>query len=108
MQEARIQKMIVKNQQSQIRRELMQQIEQAFLSLENATERYKTLYVQVEVLEKALHVAEIRLANGVSSPLEYTLAKSSLDRAKANFIQTKYECTVRKKVLQFYETGSAE
>lgn len=108
MQEARIQKMLATNQQQQIQRELMQQIEQAFLSLENAVERHKTLRTQVEVLEKALHVAEIRLANGVSNPLEYTLAKSSLDRAKANLIQTRYECTVRKKVLQFYETGSAE
>ncbi|KAA6439396.1 TolC family protein [Dyadobacter flavalbus] len=108
MQEARIQKMIAANQQSQVRQALMQQIEQAFRMFENAAERYKTLYTQVIVLEKALHAAEIRLANGVSSPLEYTLAKSSLDRAKANLIQTKYECTVRKKVLQFYETGSAE
>lgn len=107
-QEAKIQKMIVRNQDMQVRQQLKQQIEQAFITLQNATERYQTLQVQVSVLDKALRASEIRLANGVASPLEYTMAKTNLDRAKASFVQTKYEVTVRKKVLDFYGSGGLE
>jgi len=104
-QEAKIQKMIVKNQDMQVRQQLRQQVEQAFITLQNAAERYQTLQVQVSVLEKALRASEIRLTNGVTNPLEYTMAKTNLDRAKASFVQTKYEVTVRKKVLDFYGSG---
>lgn len=104
-QEAKIQKMIVGNQDMQVRQQLRQQVEQAFIMLQNAAERYQTLQVQVSVLEKALRASEIRLTNGVTNPLEYTMAKTNLDRAKASFVQTKYEVTVRKKVLDFYGSG---
>jgi outer membrane protein len=107
-QEAKIQKMIVKNQDMQVRQQLRQQVEQAFITLQNAAERYRTLQVQVQVLEKALRASEIRLTNGVTNPLEYTMAKTNLDRAKATFVQTKYEVTVRKKVLDFYGSGGIE
>jgi outer membrane protein len=104
-QEAKIQKMIVRNQDMQVRQQLRQQVEQAFIMLQNAAERYQTLQVQVSVREKALRASEIRLTNGVTNPLEYTMAKTNLDRAKASFVQTKYEVTVRKKVLDFYGSG---
>lgn len=105
IQEAKIQKMMVSNQQLQIEQQLRQQTEQAFVTLQNAAERYKTLEKQVYVLDKALHVSEVKLANGVTDPLEYTMAKTNLDRVKASLVQTKYEYTVRKKVLEFYATG---
>ena len=107
-QEAKIQRMIVRNQDMQVRQQLRQQVEQAFITLQNAAERYQTLQVQVQVLEKALRASEIRLISGVTNPLEYTMAKTNLDRAKASFVQTKYEVTVRKKVLDFYGSAGIE
>lgn len=105
VQDAKIQRMVAGNQHQQVRLQLQQQTEQAFVSLQNAVDRYKTLSTQVGVLEKALRVAEVKLTAGVANPLDYTLAKTNLDRAKASFVQVKYECVFRKQIIEFYRTG---
>jgi outer membrane protein len=48
----------------------------------------------------------VRLNAGVANPLDYTLAKTNLDRVKASFVQTKYEWIFRDRIVAFYEEGT--
>lgn len=52
--------------------------------------------------------AEVKLNAGVANPLDYTLAKTNLDRVKASFVQTKYEYIFRSRIISFYELGGLE
>lgn len=98
IQEAKIQKLILSNQQVHAKQELKRQIEQAFITVKSTAERGQSLERQVKSLEKVLHVVEVKLSNGIASPVEFLLAKNDLERARISFIQTKYEYCLRKQV----------
>lgn len=108
MRDAKIQRIAADNEKKQVHLALRQQTEEAFVSFENALDRLKTLEKQVEILNKALMAAEVKLNAGVANPLAYTLAKTNLDRVKASFVQTKYEYIFRSRIISFYEQGGLE
>jgi outer membrane protein len=82
--------------------QLRQEIEQAFLNMNNAWERYKILIEQVAAYNESFRAAEVRFNAGVGTSVDYTIAKDNLDRANINLVTAQYDYLLRKKILEFY------
>lgn len=80
-----------------------QQIEQAYLNMTHAYDRYKTLLEQVDAYKVSFNAAEARLSAGVGTTVDYLIAKNNADRAAINLISAKYDLVLRKKVLDYYQ-----
>jgi outer membrane protein len=89
------------------KRQLRQQIDQAYLNMNNAYERYKVLLGQVSAYEESFTAAEVRFKAGVGTSVDYLTAKDRFDRANINVVNAKYDFLLRKKILDFYN-GKAE
>jgi outer membrane protein len=85
---------------------LQQQIDQAYLNMTNAYDRYKVLLDQVAAYNESFKAAEVRYNAGVGTSIDYLTAKDRLDRANINLIIAKYDFVLRKKVLDFYSNPS--
>jgi outer membrane protein len=83
--------------------QLKQNIEQAWLNMNAAYNRYQVLKTQLINFEESFRAAEIRFETGVINAAEFLIAKNNLDRTKINLIQAKYEYTFRTKLLDFYQ-----
>jgi outer membrane protein len=83
--------------------QLKQSIDQAYISLSNAAKRYTATQSQVSALEEAYRAASVRFEAGSLNSVDYNIAKTNLDRAKSNLIQTKYDYVFRVKILDFYQ-----
>ncbi|MDQ1087603.1 TolC family protein [Siphonobacter sp. SORGH_AS_1065] len=96
----------VQNQQYQadnVRLQLRQNIEQAYVNMTAAAKRYGSLTRQVEALALAFKASESRFNAGAINSVDYNLAKSNLDRSRINQIQAKYDYVLRIKVLDYYQ-----
>jgi outer membrane protein len=82
--------------------QLRQQIEQAYLNMTNAYERYKVLLQQMNAYTESFNAATVRYNSGVGSSLDYLTAKDRVDRANINLINAKYDFVLRKRVLDYY------
>lgn len=85
------------------RLQLRQQIEQAYTNMLAAANRYRATQVQVASLERAFQAAESRLNAGALNSVDYNIAKTNLDRSRANLVQAKYDYIFRTKILDFYQ-----
>jgi outer membrane protein len=85
---------------------LEQQIDQAYLNMTNAYDRYKVLLEQVAAYNESFKAAEVRYNSGVGTSIDYLTAKDRLDRANINLIIAKYDFVLRKKVLDYYSNPS--
>lgn len=83
--------------------QLRQTIEQAYTNMIAAQKRFAATSVQVESLEQAFRASESRLNAGAINSVDYNLAKTNLDRARANQVQAKYDYIFRTKILDFYQ-----
>jgi outer membrane protein len=83
--------------------QLRQNIEQAYLNHQTSFNRYRVLTEQVGHLTESLRAAETRFANGAIHANEFLLTKTNLDRAKLSLAQTRYEVLFRTKLLDFYQ-----
>jgi outer membrane protein len=83
--------------------QLEQSIEQAWVNMTSAADRYKTLIDQVNAYTESFRAAEIRFNTGVGTPVDYLTAKNNLDRANINLISAKYDYVLRTKVLDYYQ-----
>lgn len=79
-----------------------QSIDQAYLNMESAYDRYFILEDQVTAYEKSFRVNEIRFNNGVSNIVEYITSKNNLDSARLNLSNAKFEYLLRVKILDYY------
>lgn len=86
----------------QTKNTLRQTIEQAWLDAKLASKRYSATEKQVESLREAFRTTEQRFAAGVVNGIDYTLAKTNLNRAESDLIRSKYDFIFRIKVLDFY------
>jgi outer membrane protein len=89
-------------QEQETNRDLRQRIDQAYLNMNNAYERYKVLLVQVDAYQQSYKAAEVRFNAGVGTSVDYLTAKDRLDRANLNLLNAKYDFVLRKKILDFY------
>ncbi|HRB24258.1 MAG TPA: TolC family protein, partial [Ferruginibacter sp.] len=83
--------------------QLRQNIEQAWLDMNAAFEKYKTLTEQVTNFKESFRAAEVRFNSGVINSTEYLITKNNLDRAINNLAQAKYEYSFRTKILDYYK-----
>jgi outer membrane protein len=84
------------------RLQLRQLIDQAYLSMTNAFERYKVLLDQVNAYQESFRAAEVRYQAGVGTSIDYLTAKDRLDRANVNLLNAQYDYILRKRILDYY------
>jgi outer membrane protein len=82
---------------------LKQSIEQSYLNMTAAFEKYKVLTEQVLNFEESFRAAEIRFNSGVINSTEYLISKNNLDRTRISLTQAKYEYNFRTRVLDYYK-----
>lgn len=81
---------------------LYKSIQQARTQAEAAAERFKANTQAVESMEEAFRYTDQKYQVGLVDILEYKTAKNSLNKAKSDALQAKYECIFRLKILDFY------
>jgi outer membrane protein len=100
---AQIQQKNLEYQSQNIRNQIRQSVEQAYYTMLNAAKRFQATSNQVQSLELAFKAAESRFNAGAINSLDYNIAKTNLDRARGNLIQSKYDYIFRTKILDFYQ-----
>ena len=85
-----------------VKYQLKQAVEQAYINITTTYKRYTTLQDQSAAYAESFRIAGIRFENGVINSSEYLIAKNNLDRTNATIITTRYEFLLRKKVIDFY------
>jgi Outer membrane protein len=88
---------------STTRTQLGRQIDQAYINMLSAFDRYKVILDQVSAFTESFKAAEIRFNNGVGTSVDYLIVKNSLDRANLALITAKYDYVLRTKILDFYQ-----
>ena len=88
---------------STTRTQLSQAIDQAYINMNTASDRYKTILEQVNAFEESFRAAGIRFNSGVGNSIDYLTAKNNLDRANINLIIAKYDYVLRTKILDYYQ-----
>lgn len=82
---------------------LKQSVEQAYLNMTLAYERYSVLLEQVKAYQESFRIAEIRFNSGVLTSVEFVLTKNNLDRTKLAMINARYDCFIYNKILDYYQ-----
>jgi outer membrane protein len=83
--------------------QLLQSVEQAYLNMKAAYERYTTLTEQVADFSESFREIEIKFNKGATNSVDYLVAKNNMDRAKSNLIIAHYDFILRGKVLDYYK-----
>ncbi|MGB8192856.1 MAG: TolC family protein [Chitinophagaceae bacterium] len=83
--------------------QLKQAIDQAFLNMKTAEERYRILTAQVEAFNAAFRAAEVRFNAGLGTSVDYQIARNNLDRANINLVNARYDYVLRTKILDYYQ-----
>jgi len=83
--------------------QLKQSIEQAFFNMTASYKKYITLLQQVNDFTEAFRGAQARYNEGVSTQVDYLIAKTNLDRANINLISAKYDYIFQTKILDYYQ-----
>jgi outer membrane protein len=82
--------------------QLQQSVEQAYVNLTSALEKYKLLQDQVSAFAESYRIAEIRFNSGVITSVDYLFKKNNFNRAQSNLIIAKYDYVLREKILDYY------
>ncbi|MCJ8211245.1 TolC family protein [Mucilaginibacter sp. RS28] len=82
---------------------LRKNVEQAYVNMTSAYERYQTLTEQVDAFSESFRVAEVKFNSGVLNSVEFIVIKGNMDRAKLNLISARYDYFIRAKILDYYQ-----
>jgi outer membrane protein len=85
------------------RQNLRQSVERAYADALAAKANFDAGTKSVQAAEKAFQNTKSRYEQGASTQVEYSDARSRLDNAKVNLLNSKYEYLFRIKVLEFYQ-----
>ena len=83
--------------------QLKQNIEQAFLNMNAARERYYATVDQVAAFTESFRAAEVKFNAGSITSVDYLVAKNNLDRANTSLIVVRYDYVLRTKILDYYQ-----
>jgi outer membrane protein len=83
--------------------QLKQNVEQAYVNMTAALDRYKIFQEQVDAYTESFRTAEVRFNDGVLTSVDYLVAKGNLDRAKTGLINARYDYYIRTKILDYYQ-----
>ena len=89
-------------EEANVRVQLRQQIDQAYVNMTNAYDRYKVLTEQIAAYNESFKAAEVRYNAGVGTSIDFLIAKDRLDRTNINLISAKYDFVLRKRILDYY------
>lgn len=81
---------------------LTQQVEQAFINLQNAQAQYKAAAAQLRAAEEIYSIAQEQLTYGAINMVEVLQQKASYVQALQAFVQAKYTAVLYNKIYQFY------
>ncbi|MBL7738616.1 MAG: TolC family protein [Chitinophagaceae bacterium] len=83
--------------------QLQQAVEQAYITMTSASERFKVLMEQAHAYSESFRTVDIRFNAGLGNSIDYLTAKNNLDRSNINLINAKYEYVLRTRVLDYYQ-----
>jgi len=86
-----------------VRIQLRENIDQAYVNMAAAYDRYKLLVEQVDAFGESFRIAEIRFNAGVLTSVDFLIVKGNLDRAKTSLISSRYDYLIRTKILDYYQ-----
>ena len=84
--------------------QLRQSIEEAYLNMRAAQDRYKALTDQVAAFTESFRIAEVRFNSGLGSSVDYLIAKNNLDRASISLVSARYDYALRTRILDYYQS----
>ncbi len=105
VQAAMIQKKVAQNQLRSSKLSIQQSYYTSLQNYDIAYEQFKNAEEQVKVNNENLEAVQAQINAGTVNAIEYILAKTNYDRAKANLVQAKYSFLLQEKVLEFFKTG---
>jgi outer membrane protein len=104
--QAGLQKQNAEIEADRARLTLRQNIEQAYVNMLNAANKYEASSQQVSALEESFRASESRFNAGTIDFVSYNLQKTNLDKARLALIQVKYDFVFRTKILDYYQGKS--
>jgi outer membrane protein len=84
------------------KRDLRKTIEQAYADARNGFNSYQSALLSVKALEEAFSYASKKYEAGLLNSYEFNDAKTKVENAKNNLLNSKYNYIFRVKVLDFY------
>ncbi|OKS85967.1 TolC family protein [Mucilaginibacter polytrichastri] len=82
---------------------LKKNVDQAYINMVSAYDRYQTLLDQVDAYTESFKVAEAKFNAGVLTSVDFIVYKSNIDNAKLNLIGARYNYFIRTKILDYYQ-----
>ncbi len=83
--------------------QLKQSIEQAYLNMTAAFDRYQILQEQIKAFTGSFNAAEAKFNAGVINSVDFVIAKNNIDQANSALISARYDYLIRIKVLDYYQ-----
>jgi outer membrane protein len=87
--------------------QLKQNIDQAYINMTSALERYHLLRDQVDAYGESYRIAEVKFNSGAITSVDFVIAKSNFDQANTNLINARYDYFIRTKILDYYQGNLA-
>jgi outer membrane protein len=87
--------------------QLKQNIDQAYINMSSALERYHLLRDQVDAYGESYRIAEVKFNSGAITSVDFVIAKSNFDQANTNLINARYDYFIRTKILDYYQGNLA-
>ena len=81
---------------------LRQSIDQAYINMNTAYERFQMLNQQVKDYTESFRAATIKFEAGAITSVDYIIAKNNVDRANINLIASKYDYILKTRILDYY------
>ncbi len=86
-----------------VRNRVIQDVEQAYVNVRAAAQRYQATLSQVQSLQEAFRMTEQRFNVGAVNAVDYNLARNNLNQAETDLIQAKFDYIFKTKILDFYQ-----
>ena len=99
---AKINEQQINIQSQTINIHLRQSIDQAYINMNTAYERFQMLNQQVKDYTESFRAATIKFEAGAITSVDYIIAKNNVDRANINLIASKYDYILKTRILDYY------
>jgi outer membrane protein len=97
-----LQKRNAELQEVNVKNQLRQEIEQAYLDMNLASKRFYASKRRMDAQQEAFRVAQRRLDVGAMNAVDFTVAQNNLNQAQTEFAQAKFDYIFKTKILDFY------
>lgn len=89
-------------QEKQIKKDLLQEIQQAHSDALAAFKQYNAAEKTLQAVELSFQYTEQRFNVGLLNTVDYNIAKNNLLRAESELVRAKYDFVFRQKIIDFY------